>query len=381
MINQNISLQTQQPDTGNVIRQSTQDQLANAQSTEQILKAHYDNLDHREQSRLRSTIIGAAQLKTYLDKGDVEGAHSFLVQRQAALHQRMGVGENVDTQETDYALEKLRTGDIEGLQTDIAGLVAAGQAYGMLGGQDGTPSSVREWQYYNSLSPEQKKEWLNNKRSGSSIDLENQVLRLGADGQPMASYSKGISPAKQPENIAAAAAAEKTGAAAGDAQALLSDMQAQMPALNQVADKLHSLGQTATYTKAGVVGDEVLRQLGADVPQGAVDRTEYISVVDNEVLPLLRQTFGAAFTQKEGESLRITLGDPNKSPDEKDAVLRAFIEAKIRHVESLQRRTGQSDVPQGYPPGTKKFTNGQETYWVRPEEAQQALSEGYKPVQ
>lgn len=379
MVDSTLAMQTQQPDTGNVVRQGNQDQLANAQAAEQTLKAHYENLDSREKSRLRSTIVGAAQLKTYLDKGDVEGAHDFLVQRQAALHQRMGSGENVDTQETDYALDKLRTGDLEGLQNDVAGLMAAGQAYGMLGGQDGTPSSVKEWQYFNSLSPEQKTEWLNNKRAGSTIDLGGSQVRLDAAGKPVASYGKTVSPDNQPENVAAAAAASKTGAATGDAQARLADVQAQLPALNQVVDKLHGLGQTATYTKAGVAGNEVLRQLGAQVPQGAVDRTEYISVVDNEVLPLLRQTFGAAFTQKEGETLRVTLGDPNKTPEEKDAVLRSFIDAKTREVESLQRRTGQEQ--QAGPGGAVKISNGQETYWVSPEDAQAAAAEGFKQVQ
>ena len=66
---------------------------------------------------------------------------------------------------------------------------------------------------------------------------------------------------------------------------------------------------------------------------------EYVAKVDNQVLPLLRDTFGAAFTVKEGETLRATLGDPNKSPAEKKAVLRAFIEQKKRDVAALETRT------------------------------------------
>lgn len=387
MVDTNLSMQTQQPDTGNVVRQANQDQLANAQAAEQTLKAHLQNLDAREQSRLRSTIVGAAQLKTYLDKDDLDGAHEFLMKRQQALHQRMGSGENVDTQETDYALEKLRTGDIEGLKTDIAGLTAAGQAYGMLGGTgDGVPASVKEWQYYSSLSPEQQKEWKNQKRAGSNLDLGGKIVRLDAGGTETGSYEKSVTPDNQPANVASAAQAAVEGKSMGENTVRLADMQAQLPGLYQVADKLSTLGKTATYTKAGVLGNEVARQLGANVPQGAVDRSEYISVVDNEVLPLLRQTFGAAFTQKEGESLRVTLGDPDKTPEEKDAVLRSFIEAKTREVEALQRRTGQDvggqqpgAASQG-PAGAVKISNGQETYWVSPEDAQAAAAEGFKQV-
>lgn len=392
MVDTNLALQAapqaQALDTATPVRQMQQDQNNNAMAAEQTLKAHYDNMGERDKQRLQSTVIGAAQLKTYLDRDDVEGAHEFLVKRQAALHQRMGSGENVDTQETDYALQKLRTGDIDGLKNDVGAMLAAGSAYGMIGSGDNTPSSVREWQYYNSLPEDKKKEWLIQKRSGSTIDLGGSQMRLGPDGQPVATYDKTVSPDKQPENVSAAAAAKVTGTEQGVNEAKLADIQAAMPRLTQVADKLSQLGKTATYTKAGVAGNEVLRQLGAKVPQGAVDRTEYMAVVDNEVLPLLRQTFGAAFTQKEGEQLKVTLGDPNKTPEEKDAVLRAFIEQKMGEIETLQRRAGQTQTqapagPQGGAPqgNMVKISNGAETYWVSPEDAAAAAQEGFQQVQ
>lgn len=346
-INPNISLQTTQADIATPINQAAQLDQQNALTSQQTLKAHYDNMNEREKMRLRSTVIGASQLKTYLDKGDVEGAHSFLVQRQQALHQRMANGEEIDDQETAYALDKLRNGDVQGLQNDVGAILTAGQAYNMIGGE-GLPSSVREWQYYNQLTPEQKQEWLNNKRAGSSIDLGGRVIRLDASGTPTANYDKTLAPADQPENAAAKAAAAATGSATGavqgEAQAKLAMMQAQLPRLNQVVDKLHNLGQTATYTKAGVAVNEVARQLGATVPQGAVDRTAFEAVIDNEVLPLLRQTFGAQFTAEEGIRLKNTLGDVNKSPEEKDAVLKAFIEQKTGEIQSLQRQTGQEST-------------------------------------
>ena len=78
--------------------------------------------------------------------------------------------------------------------------------------------------------------------------------------------------------------------------------------------------------------------------EGALARAEYIAKVDNEILPLLRETFGAQFTQKEGESLKVTLGDPDKSPEEKDAVLRSFIKTKREQVKTLQRRTATASA-------------------------------------
>lgn len=151
-------------------------------------------------------------------------------------------------------------------------------------------------------------------------------------------------------NYAAPQAAQaKIGAAQGEAQANLTAQAAQYPRLVQVANKLSSLGKKATYTLAGQGLNTLKRQTGIPVGPGAVARAEYISTVDNEVLPLLRQTFGAAFTAEEGNRLRVTLGDPDKDPSEKDAVLSAFINQKAAQIDTLKRQTGgqSSNIPRG----------------------------------
>jgi len=129
----------------------------------------------------------------------------------------------------------------------------------------------------------------------------------------------------------------------GEAAGTLQFLEANMPKLDQVATELSALGKTATYTKAGQAKNILTRELGGEVGQGGVDRAAYIAKVDNEVLPLLRDTFGAAFTVAEGEKLRATLGGDNLSPPEKDAVLKAFISQKKSQIQSLKRQIG----PQG----------------------------------
>lgn len=149
------------------------------------------------------------------------------------------------------------------------------------------------------------------------------------------------------------AAQTEIGKGQGEATAALNSQTAQFPQLVAVADKLSKLGKTATYTGVGQASNFLQRQAGLSMGQGATDRAAYIATVDNEVLPLLRQTFGAAFTQKEGESLKVTLGDPDKSPEEKDAVLKAFIQQKAATLQSLARQTGApppqlpNQAPQG----------------------------------
>lgn len=122
----------------------------------------------------------------------------------------------------------------------------------------------------------------------------------------------------------------------------LNSQLSKMPQLEATVKKLSELGKKGTYTYAGRARDEALRQTGMPLPQAAVARTEYISLVDNQILPLLRDTFGSQFTQKEGETLKNTLGDPNKSPEEKDAVLRSFIDQKTQNIESLKRELGDT---------------------------------------
>lgn len=133
MVDPNIPLTVNNNlDTATPIRQGQQDMLNNAMASEKILQQHYQSLDAREKSRLQSTIAGAVQLKSYLDNDDTEGAQNFLMQRRQSLQGRLGAGENIDTQETDAALQMLKSGDVEGLKSSISGLMAAGQVYGIL---------------------------------------------------------------------------------------------------------------------------------------------------------------------------------------------------------------------------------------------------------
>lgn len=164
----------------------------------------------------------------------------------------------------------------------------------------------------------------------------------GPQGQPIVGAQ--FDPALQGQLSSSKATGHETGKASGEATAKLQDIESQMPQLDKLVSDLSALGQKATYTAAGRARDTTMRELGMDVGEGALARKEYISRVDNEVLPLLRQTFGAAFTEKEGASLRNTLGDPNASPAEKDRVLKSFIQTKKLEVEALARRTG-SAVP------------------------------------
>jgi len=136
-------------------------------------------------------------------------------------------------------------------------------------------------------------------------------------------------------------AAIKTAEAEANANAetftSLKRAKAALPGLTDVIDQLKTLAPIATNTFAGRAFDSVVKELGFGGTEGATARAKFVSLINNQVLPLLRETFGAAFTAQEGESLKATMGDVNASNEEKLAQLNAFIEQKFRDIETKQR--------------------------------------------
>lgn len=159
----------------------------------------------------------------------------------------------------------------------------------------------------------------------------------------------GQGPGTIPINNAQAAADTKLGGEQGVAAALHGSLSSKLPGLQKVVADLEVLADQATYTKAGQARDFAMKELGMEPTESAVARAKYIAMVDNQVLPMLRDTFGAQFTVVEGETLRKTLGDPNKSPQEKKAVLNAFIQQKVRDIQAAGVHGGVIDPTQAQP--------------------------------
>lgn len=124
----------------------------------------------------------------------------------------------------------------------------------------------------------------------------------------------------------------------------LANMQSKLPELMTTVDELRGLANKATYTQLGIIKDEARKQIGLPADEGAIARAEYVAKVNNQILPLLRDTFGAQFTEREGETLKATLGNPNHSPEEKMATLDAFISQKLKNIEGKRRKLGQTRI-------------------------------------
>lgn len=177
-------------------------------------------------------------------------------------------------------------------------------------------------------------------------NIGGQMVGFDEFGQPVTTTQKTLPPEATPEVKAAQAAATAKGKGSAESASELSAAEASLPQLEGAVKTLKSLGEKATYTLAGQAADEARKQMGLEPSEGAVARSAYIAHVKNNVLPLLRQTFGAAFTAKEGESLLATLGDPDMAPEEKNAVLDAFIENKRAQIGVMKRKVGkENEIP------------------------------------
>lgn len=200
------------------IQQAERDNAQTKQINEQTIKQHYDNLDAREKSRMTSVIAGAAQLKTFLDNEDIDGANNFLTSRKNSLMTRLGAGENIDSQETDAAIQMLKEGRIDELKNNVNSLMAAGQIYGVINNKE-LPSNIQEWQYYNQMAPEDQKRYIQMKRQGQVINLGgSQIIAdpTNPAGAPLKTFEVTPKPEDMPDFRGAQAEATAQGKAQGE---------------------------------------------------------------------------------------------------------------------------------------------------------------------
>lgn len=200
-------------------------------------------------------------------------------------------------------------------------------------------AAIKIWQNAMARANERQHAQFKEVDAGDRIMLVNPYT-----GQVVREIEKGaVQPSGRQKDIAAEAEQRAVGKSRGEDRALHESMTSKMPALEKMVTELDKLGKKATYTLLGRGVDYGMKQVGLDPREAAKARAEYVSKVSNQILPLLRDTFGAQFTQKEGETLRATLGDADMHPKEKNAVLRAFIQQKRRTIAGLAGRLGEEE--------------------------------------
>lgn len=84
-------------------------------------------LSAREDRVLRNIAPKALALSGLLKNGNTEGAKAFLMKNRQELGEQIAAGENVDTLETDEALQRIESGDVDGLIADLDSIVQGAQ--------------------------------------------------------------------------------------------------------------------------------------------------------------------------------------------------------------------------------------------------------------
>lgn len=150
---------------------------------------------------------------------------------------------------------------------------------------------------------------------------------------------------QNPEQIGKISTARETGKTQAKDVDMFRSSLSKMPEIVSTVQYLGGdLSSGATYTVFGQAVDSFVKQTTGLSTKGSKDRAEYVAVVNNQILPLLRDTFGAQFTEREGRDLRETLGNPDSTPEEKRAILKAFLDRKIKDIMGMARKLEMSGV-------------------------------------
>lgn len=325
-----------------LLMQSRQAELQGQQTQNQASQLKID--DYQKKERLGQLYRASQAIKPFIENGDMQGAAVA-----ASRFTEYGLPQDVAT----HVQGLIQSGDIDSVKNGISTIESLAM--------DMDTEKTAEIRTFNAMTegmtPEEKagarKVWAGiQARAGESA--QERIARTGMTGDVAQSEAE-IAAAKAgaseeatlsaqsrllPDIRASIKRAESEATAQGETVTALTRAKAAMPGLLDVSDKLKKLADVATYTTTGKLVDLAAKELGFGSTKGGTARSTMTSIVDNQVLPLLRDTFGAAFTVAEGDRLRDSLLDPDASPDAKKATLDAFIDQKYRNIETQERELG-----------------------------------------
>lgn len=320
-----------------------------------------------EENRVLTSIAqGAQEVLPLIESGDFRGANQLLQERRRRL-----VSEGKDTSDTDIALQALESGDatlIQRIKTQgqtAIDIATSRDLIDVTGGSSGLSAEGRTFENLKkNLSPElqdkadQIKLGLLPKASLSAaerIALDPVLKAAVAELDELKAEKKALGKAKgelkgapliaEAKSTIATAVKLATAEASARGEALsdLKKAEAGLPGLEEVVGKLRELSTVATFTLTGKAFNLISKEFGFGATKGGTARAAYQATIDNQVLPLLKQTFGAAMTEGEGKRLAATLGDVDATPEEKQAQLDAFLDSQKRQIENLKREVAPAD--------------------------------------
>lgn len=267
-----------------------------------------------------------------------------------------GEAKGRDMTESMKALELVNQGRFEELAKGGDQLISIGERSGIISREGGARSAgqqefeslIADFSDEDKVSARRRKAGLEARAVGSSSITTATTEGLTAK---VAESEGALSEAKEsgkqrsqlkfkPQIVKAVSLAEAEAKERGEVLTDIKRAEAALPGLNESVAQLRELATIATSTIGGKIFDAAVKETGFGSTKGATAKAKFIAIINNQVLPLLKPTFGAAFTVQEGESLKATMGDPDASPEQKMAQLDAFIEQKMRDIRSKKAQVG-----------------------------------------
>jgi hypothetical protein len=334
------------------VQQGRQFAAQNAQNQENLAQSQFKGGQAKELDALRKNIRSAMNLQAVPNAQKPE----FLANAIAT-----GEAEGRDMTQSKQALELVNTGRFDELEQGTNKLLEVATRMGDIQRPtDGITAGQREFQSLLDMAGDDSNQEQQRAAQiklrmipgavGSSAqtvaqspDLTQQVAESGAiiEGAKSAAKESGKLEQQLIHQPVITRAIKLAEAKATEQGAVLTDLaraEAGMPGLIEATNNLKELATIATSTMAGSVYDFAAKESGWGSTEGATAKARYTAIIDNQVLPLLKQVFGGAMTEGEGLRLTKTLGDPDAAPEVKIAQTEAFMEHQMRQYKTLQRQ-------------------------------------------
>ncbi len=307
----------------------------------QISTDKFNAFDQREKQRVISSVQGAAQLKPFLDNNDIEGARNFLTSRKSRLEQAIADGIQVDTTETDEGLSLLDT-DIDLLKQRVDSLANYGNEVGILGNRK--PGSFSKGRSVIIRNDDGSHSMVTPVLNQSTGVIENEVTEVSGEFVS----SLGETAGEQTTRVIVEAGGKET--AKQDAQLEAIPEKAAIQGQQDrdqvfIQDGLDAADSLPTVLR----GIELLDSIDTGGFNNAAlrakqffgiesaDEAELSSSLGKAILSQLRSTFGAQFTEREGERLERIESNFGKSTAGNKRLLQQTEQILRRAIKRAQR--------------------------------------------
>jgi hypothetical protein len=315
-----------------------------------------------DEQRKGALFNDARVVNSFLKAGQPGKALDVLSQRVSMIEQFGG-----DPSDSREVADYIANGDIKGAVSLLNDVEKAGVMGGYLNDMNNTGVKSSKQAYFNDLVKIAESDPAGETMAGKAALIELGVVSRAstsaaeriasnenlansiADSERLKAQAKeeGKSAAQlrfKPLIQSAIATATKEAESRGESLSKLGRLNAALPGLQEVTSQLRELSEISTSTMGGRFFDKMVQETGFGSTKGGTARSKLISIVNNQVLPLLKETFGGAMSEKEGERLIATMGDPDATHDSRMGALDAFIAQKSREIQGIKRELGSTQL-------------------------------------